>query len=113
MYIDSIFQDFESFLKTKIDLVEEDIRLVLNEYNSSCITYELEPGIYTFKDLFEALSNIPQPEYEIFDNSVDIEFDDIAKKTKLVEKPGDIAARFEVFSFFITMLVFQPHWNYK
>ena len=41
----SIFQDFESFLRTAVDLVEDDIRLVLDEYNSSFITYELEPGI--------------------------------------------------------------------
>ena len=45
MYVDSIFQDFESFLETEIDLVENGIRLVLNEYSSSFITYELEPGI--------------------------------------------------------------------
>ena len=57
-----IFQDFESFLGTAVDLVEDDIRLVLDEYNSSFITYELEPGIYTFKDLSEALLKILQPE---------------------------------------------------
>ena len=31
IYIRSVFQDFESFLRTKIDLVEDDIKLVLNE----------------------------------------------------------------------------------
>ena len=61
-YNRSIFQDFESFLGTAVDLVEDDIRLVLDEYNSSFITYELEPGIYTFKDLSEALVKILQPE---------------------------------------------------
>ena len=44
-YIRSIFQDFESYLRTEVDLVEDDIRLVLDEYSSSFITYELEPGI--------------------------------------------------------------------
>ena len=34
-YTSSVFQDFESFLRTQIDLVEVDIKLVLNEYNSS------------------------------------------------------------------------------
>ena len=48
-------EDFESFLRTEIDLVEDDIRLVLDQYTLSFITYELEPGIYTFKDLSEAL----------------------------------------------------------
>ena len=32
-YNSSIFQDFESFLRTEPDLVEDDIRLVLDEYN--------------------------------------------------------------------------------
>ena len=45
LYIVSIFQDFKSFLRTEIDLVEDDIRVVLDEYNSSFDTYELEPGL--------------------------------------------------------------------
>ena len=49
MYIDSVFQDLESFLRTEVDLVEDDIKLVLDENNSSFVTYELEPVIYTFK----------------------------------------------------------------
>ena len=73
MCIDSIHQDFESFLRTEVDLVEDDIRLVLDDYNSSFIIYELEPGIYTFEDLSQALFNILQPEYELFNNSVVIE----------------------------------------
>ena len=75
MYIDFVFQEFGSFLRTEVDLVEEDIRLVLDEYNSSFITYELEPGIYIFKDISRALSsraNLLQPEYELYNNSVDI-----------------------------------------
>ena len=62
VYNRSIFRDFESFLGTAVYLVEDDIRLVLDEYNSSFITFELEPGIYTFKDLSEALLKILQPE---------------------------------------------------
>ena len=31
----SVFQDFESFLRTESDLVQDDIRLVLDEYKSS------------------------------------------------------------------------------
>ena len=61
-YTRSVFQDFESFLITQIDLIEDDLKLVLDEYNSSFITYELEPGIYTFKDISEALFNILQSE---------------------------------------------------
>ena len=33
MYVVFIFQDFESFLRTEIELVEDDIKLVLNDYN--------------------------------------------------------------------------------
>ena len=55
IYTSSVFQDFESFLRTQIDLVEDDIKLVLDEYILSFITYELEPGIYSYRDLSEAL----------------------------------------------------------
>ena len=62
-YVSSVFQDFESYLRTEVDLIENDIKLVLDEYNSSFITYELQPGIYTFKDISQALFNILQSEY--------------------------------------------------
>ena len=55
IYTSSVFQDFESFLRTQIDLVEDDIKLVLDEYNSNFITYELEPGIYSYRDIAEAV----------------------------------------------------------
>ena len=48
-YISSVFQDFESYLRTEVDLIEDDFILVLDEYNSSFITYDLQPGIYTLK----------------------------------------------------------------
>ena len=34
-YPSSVFQDFELYLRTQIDLVKDDIRLVLDKYNSS------------------------------------------------------------------------------
>ena len=61
-YPGSVFQDFEIFFRTEIDLVEEDIRLVLDKTNSSFITYEIDPGIYTYRDLSKALFNILQHE---------------------------------------------------
>ena len=45
VYIRSVFQDFESYLRTEVDLVEDNIKLVLDKYNTSFITYELELGI--------------------------------------------------------------------
>ena len=35
VYVSSIFQDFESFLRTAFYVVGDDIRLVLDEFNSS------------------------------------------------------------------------------
>ena len=105
-YIRSIFQNFETYLRTIVDLVEDDIRLVLDEYDSSFITYEIEPGIYTFRDLSEALFNILQSEYPGPSNVIVIEFDDITMKTKLVVRDGIIAVRYDEKSFFSNMLGF-------
>ena len=55
-YTSFVYQGFESYLGTEVDLVENDIRLVLVGFNSSVITYEIPPGIYTFKDLSEFLA---------------------------------------------------------
>ena len=112
-YTSSVFQDFESFLRTQIDLVEDDVKLVLDEYNSNFSTYELEPGIYTFKDFSEALFNIIQFEYPGPSNVIDIECDDITMKTKLDVKAAIIAIRFDEKSFFITILGFTSGWDYK
>ena len=59
------------------------------------ITYDLEAGIHTFKDLSKALFNNLQPEFELFNNSVVSEFDDITMKTKWIVISGFIAIRFE------------------
>ena len=113
IYTSSVFQDFENFLRTQIDLVQDDIKLVLDEYNSSFITYELDPGIYTFKDISETLFNILQSEYPGPSNVIDIENDDITMKTKLVVNNGIIAIRFDEKSFFSTVLGFTSGWDYK
>ena len=113
IYTSSVFQDFKSFLRTQIDLVEDDVKLVLDECNSSFLTYKLQPGIYTFKDNSEALFNILQSEYPVSSNVIDIEFDDITMKTKLVVRDAIIAIRFDEKSFFSTILGFTPGWDYK
>ena len=113
IYVSFIFQDFEIFLRTEIDLFEDDIRLVLDEYNSSFIAYDLQLGIYTFKDLFEAFFNILQPEYDLFNNSVVIELDDITMKTKLIVRSGIISSKIDEKSFFSTILGFNHGWDYK
>ena len=113
IYTRSVFQDFESFLRTQIDLIEDDIKLVIDEYNSGFITYELQPGIYTFKDISEALFNILQTEYPQSNSEIFIRLDDITRKTKLVVRSGIIAIRFDEKSFFNTILGFTPGWDYK
>ena len=105
IYTSSVFQDFESFLRTQIDLIEDDIKLVLDEYNSSFITYELEPGIYSYREIPEALFNILKPEYPSSDSEILITLDDITRKTKLVVNSGIIAIRFDEKSFLILSLV--------
>ena len=112
-YVSSVFQEFESYIRTEVDLVEDDIKLVLDEYNSNFNKYEITPGIYTFKDISEALYNIIQSEYPGRGNVIDIEYDDITRKTKLVVRSGIIAIRFDEKSFFSTILGFTPGWDYK
>ena len=113
IYTSSVFQDFESVLRTQNDLVEDDIRLVLDNYISSFIIHEIQPGDYKFKDIFEALFNILQSEHPGPSNVIDIEFDDITRKAKLVVKNDIIARRFNGKSFFNTIFGFTPGWDYK
>ena len=111
--VSSVFQDFESYLGTEVDWIEDDIKLILDEYNSSFITYEVQPGIYTFEDISEALFNSLQTEYPGLSNVIAIEFDDKTRKTKLVVENGIIATRFDEKSFFSTALRFTSGWDYK
>ena len=113
IYTSSVFQDFESFLRTQIDLIEDDIKLVLDEYNSSFITYELEPGIYSYREISEALFYILQSEYPQSNSEILIRLDDVTRKTELVVNSGIIAVRFDEKSFFSTILGFTAGWDYK
>ena len=106
IYTSSVFQDFESFLRTQIDLVEGDIKLVLDEYNSNFVTYELAPAIYSYRDIAEALYYILHSEYPSSGSEILIRLDDITRKTKLVVRSGIIAIRFDEKSFFSTILGF-------
>ena len=54
-YARSPFRDFESFLRMTGDLDEDYIQLILKQYNSKFVTYELDPGIYTIEDNQEAV----------------------------------------------------------
>ena len=80
-YHSSIFQVFENYLRTENSLVEDDIILVLDKNKSSFLTYQLQPIIYTFKDLSESVFNILRPEYPASNNAIVFELDDITRKT--------------------------------
>ena len=108
----SVFQDFESYLRTEIVVLEDDIRFVLVENNSSFITLELQPNIYTFKNICEALFNILQIEYPESGSEIVIDFDDITTKNKLVVNSGIIAINFDESLFFSTILGSTSSWNY-
>ena len=112
-YIRSVFQVFESYLRTEVDLVEDDIKLVLDKNNTSFITYELEPGIYSYREISEAWFNILQLEYPSSDCEILIRLDDITRETKLVVNSGIIDIRFDEKSYFSTILGFAAGWDYK
>ena len=55
-YTHCVFEDFESFLRTEVYLVEDDIRLVPNLINSDFIFHKIPSGIYSLEELSEILS---------------------------------------------------------
>ena len=94
-YTQSSFRDSESYLRILTGLNEDDIQLILKQYNSKFITYEISPGIYTFKDISEVLSRWFEKEFQIrgeiqpntkYDksDSIIIECDNNTMKTKLI-----------------------------
>ena len=114
-YSASPFRDFESYLRLVIDLDEEDIQLILKEYNSHFITYELTPGIYTLQDISGAIQTF-SGDQEI----IQLEYDDISMRTTIVLKFKNEkmkfalgTMRFDKQSFFHTLLEFSPYWDYK
>ena len=110
-YARSPFRDFESYLRIVVGLDEEDIQLILKQYNSNFVTYELSAGNYTIKDISEVVYTMGDHE-----GTLKIEYDDISMKTKLIltRFGGTFGTlRFDQKSFNITLLVFTPYWDYK
>ena len=110
-YVRSPFRDFEIYLRIKVGLDEEGIQLILKQYNSYFITYELRPGIYTIQDISHAVGTFSGHE-----GRLQIEYDNINMKTKInLTRAGEsfMSLRFEKKSFFNTLLGFEPYWDYK
>ena len=114
-YCASSFRDFESYLRLVIGLDERDILLILKEYNSHFITYQLTPGIYTIQDISDAIETFSGHEV-----TIELVYDDITKRVTIVLKFKDGkkkfalgTLRFDKQSFFHTLLGFSPYWDYK
>ena len=115
IYSRSKFRDFESYLRIRVGLEEEDIQLILKEYNSHFITYELSPGIYTIQDISDAIHT-----FSGHSEDIEIEYIDISMKTKFFLKYKDLrensglgTLRFVKKSFFHTLLGHDPYFDYK
>ena len=54
-YARSSFQDFESYLRIVVGLDEDDMQLIVKQYNAEFVTYELDPANFTIEDLYEAV----------------------------------------------------------
>ena len=110
-YARSPFRDFEIYFRIVVGLEEDNIRLILKQYNEKFITYELDPGNYTIEDLQKAV--YPLGDHE---GTLQIEYDGLDKKVKLIltrfgETFGTL--RFDKKSFFHTILGFTLYWDHK
>ena len=78
VYARSPFRDFESYLAIVVGL-DDDIQLILKQYNENFITHHLSPGIYSIENISKAV-------YTMGDNerTLQIEYDDDTMKTKLI-----------------------------
>ena len=78
-YARSPFRDFDSYLRIVIGLNEDNIQLILKQYNAKFVTHEFDTGNYTFEDLQKAV--FPLGDHE---GTLQTEYDDLDMKTKLI-----------------------------
>ena len=76
----SIIQDFQSYPKIDLDLIEDGIRLVSKESISKFITNELKPAIYSSKNLSEVQWGSHQNGFEA-NHSINKDYANIRMKT--------------------------------
>ena len=123
-YARSTFRHFESYLRILIGLNEDDIQLLLKQYNSKFITHKISPGNCTFEDLSEVLSRSFRKLFEITDQirpnhkydksgSINIDIDNMTLISKLVSRYEVYALRFDEKSFFNKILGFSQYWDYQ
>ena len=107
----SPIQDFECYLRIVVGLDGDELQLISKHYNSNFVTYELSPGIYTIKDISEAVYTMGDHE-----GTLQIKNDDITMKTKPILTGFDGIfgkLRFNKKSFLNTLLGFTPYWDSK
>ena len=110
-YARSPFRNFESYLRNVDGLDEDDIQLILKQYISNFVTYELTPGIYSIQDISKVVFSKGDHE-----GTIRFEYDDINMKTELLlTRFGSTfgTLRFDEKSFFHILLCFTPYWDYK
>ena len=110
-YVRSTFRDFESYLIIVVGLNEYDIQMVLKQYISSFVTYESSPGVYTIRDVSEAVYTVGDHE-----GTFKFEYDDISMETKpFWSHFGSTfgTSRFDDKIFFKFLSIFTPYWDYK
>ena len=102
-------------MRIRVGLEEEDIQLILKEYNSHFITYELSPGNYTIQVISDAVNT-----FSGHSDIIQIEYVDISMNTKIIlkykdkrDKFGLGTLRFDKKSFFHTLLGHDPNFDYK
>ena len=87
------------------------MQLILKQYKSNFVTYDLSPVFNTIKDIAEAV-------YIMLDHkgTLQNEYDGVTMKTKLILKRSGGTFGTLIFdekSFYNTLLNFSPHWIYK
>ena len=92
-YVQSVFQDFESDLRTK-RVSEENFELILRQYNQNFFIYKISPCFNSNKDVSDAVKTFG---YQIKD--------DIRKKTNWLT---DKILGFDNISFFNVFSGFNP-----
>ena len=110
-YARSPFRDFEIYLTIVIGLDEDDIQLILKQYNSHFITHESSPRIYTVEVILEAVYTMGGQE-----RTLQNDYDDTSLKTKLIltHFGGTFGVlRFEERYSFNVVLGFTQYWDYN
>ena len=104
----SPFRDFESILRIVVGLDEDDIQVIVKQYKSNFVLYELSPVTYTIKYTSEAVYTMGDHE-----GTLKTEYDVITMKTKLIlaRFAGNFEnLRFDEGSFRNILLGFTPYW---